>query len=440
MTLFANSTRRWRGVARPVLLSLLIVAIAIGAVWLSTQIRLVSDWSVAGRGALSEATMGVLRTLSEPVHLTAFVRDEPVVRRMISQWVERYRLVYAPISLTFVDPVVTPQQMAAVPGAGEGMVLLVYGSRRLILNGFSEQRLSSGLLKIQRAENRFLLFVTGHGERDPVGKRDRDVSALAQRLRLQGVQIQTLNLAQIGVVPDNTAALVIASPQVSWLSREVELVQRYVELGGNVLWLAEPGVRVGLESLARDLGVSFTAEPLLDPRAREMSGGGESMVLGFRYGNPGITQDFDMVTAFAEAGGVAVSAPGYRVTPLVEFAEQVGAGGLTLPSSMLAVTLERDVPVSGVLREQRVVVVGDGDFLSNAYLATGGNLEFALRVANWVQQDDVAVTVPAVVAKDARLQLSTTLLMVLGVGFLLVLPGAFGLLGVFIWWRRQRMA
>ena len=75
-----------------------------------------------------------------------------------------------------------------------------------------------------------------------------------------------------------------------------------------------------------------------------------------------------------------------------------------------------------------------------AYLATGGNLEFALRVANWVQQDDIAVTVPAVVAKDARLQLSTTLLMVLGVGFLLVLPGAFGLLGVFIWWRRQRMA
>lgn len=431
--------RRWRYAVRPVLLSLLIVAVAAGAAWLSTQMRLMSDWSVAGRGGLSEATLGVLRTLTEPVHLTAFVRDEPVVRRMISQWVERYRLVYAPITLTFVDPVVAPQQVAAVPGASEGMVLLVYGSRRLLLNGFSEPRLSSGLLKIQRAEHRFLLFVTGHGERDPIGNRARDVSALAQRLRLQGVQIQTLNLAQVGVIPDNTAALVLASPQVSWLAQEVELVQRYVERGGNMLWLTEPGARVGLEALARDLGVSFDVEPLHDSRARELPGGDDSMVLGFRYGNPGITQDFDMVTAFKEASSVIVSAPGYRVKPLVEIPEPAGSTGSVPSSSMLAATLERDVPVSGVVREQRVVVVGDGDFLSNAYLATGGNLEFALRVANWVQQDDVAVTVPAVVAKDARLQLSTTLLMVLGVGFLLVLPGAFGLLGVFIWWRRQRM-
>jgi hypothetical protein len=266
------------------------------------------------------------------------------------------------------------------------------------------------------------------------------VSALAQRLRLQGVQIQTLNLAQVGVIPDNTAALVLASPQVSLLAQEVELVQRYVERGGNVLWLTEPGTRVGLEALARDLGVSFDVEPLHDPRARELPGGEDFMVLGFRYGHPGITQDFDMVTAFKEAGRVIVNAPGYRVTPLVEFPKPAGSTGSVPSSSMLAATLERDVPVSGAVREQRVVVMGDGDFLSNAYLATGGNLEFALRVANWVQQDDIAVTVPAVVAKDARLQLSTTLLMVLGVGFLLVLPGAFGLLGVFIWWRRQRMA
>lgn len=432
--------RRWRDVGRPVLVSLLIVAMAGGAVWLSTKPQLVSDWSVVGRGGLSEATMGVLRTLSEPVHLTAFIRDEPVARRMISQWVERYRLVYAPISLMFVDPVAAPQQLAAVPGASEGMILLVYGTRRLLLNGFSEQRLTSGLLKVQRAEHRFLLFVTGHGERDPGGSRDRDISALAQRLRLQGVQIQTLNLAQLGVIPDNTAALVIASPRVSWLAQEVELVRRYVDRGGNLLWLVEPGEHAGLEALARDLGVSFGNEPLVDSRAREGPGGNDSTVLGFRYGHSGITQNFDMVTAFTEVTRITVNAPGYRLTPLVEFNERAGTADSLPASSMLGVTLERDVPLSGVVHEQRVVVIGDGDFLSDAYLATAGNLEFALRVTNWVQQDDVAVSIPAVLARDARLQLSTTLLMVLGVGFLLVLPAGFGLLGIYIWWRRQRLA
>lgn len=432
--------------ARSIMLSFAVVAIASAGAWLSTRLPWSVDWSAAGRGGLSEATVHVLRNLSEPVHLTAFVREEPVVRRMISQLVERYARVYPAIALRFVDPVREPQHVAAVTGADEGMVLLVYGSRRQLINGFTEPRLTSGLLRVQRAENRFVLFVTGHGERDPNETGSRDVSAFAARLRLQGVQVQTLHLAQVGVIPDNTAALVIASPQVRYLAQEIALIREYVQRGGNVMWLAEPGDLAGLESLADDLGVAVSAQPLLDPRARTVEGADESMALGVEYGaQSGLLQGFNQVTAFAGAAGVMASAPGFVATPLVPWTQSIVAAdddhhaGRSLPAPMmLAVALERDVPVSGIVHAQRIVVAGDGDFLSNAYLGIGGNLELGLRFANWVQQDDVAVNVPAAVAADARLHVSTTLLVVLGIGFLFVLPIGLSATGMIIWRRRQR--
>ena len=88
--------------------------------------------------------------------------------------------------------------------------------------------------------------------------------------------------------------------------------------------------------------------------------------------------------------------------------------------------------------EQRIVVVGDGDFLANAYLGNGGNLDLGLAMVNWLLHDDVLVQVPAKAAPDRSLALSRTASALIGIGFLLVLPlGLIGT-GVLIWWRRSR--
>ncbi len=88
--------------------------------------------------------------------------------------------------------------------------------------------------------------------------------------------------------------------------------------------------------------------------------------------------------------------------------------------------------------EQRILVVGDGDFLANAYLGNGGNLDLGLAMVNWLLHDDVLVQVPAKAAPDRSLALSRTASALIGIGFLLVLPlGLIGT-GVLIWWRRSR--
>jgi ABC-type uncharacterized transport system involved in gliding motility auxiliary subunit len=90
------------------------------------------------------------------------------------------------------------------------------------------------------------------------------------------------------------------------------------------------------------------------------------------------------------------------------------------------------------LRHQRVVVIGDGDFLSNAYLGNGGNLDLGIRLVSWLVGDDELVAIPSRVASDRDLNLGPAAMMMIAIGLLFVLPLLLAGGGASIWWRRRR--
>ncbi|HEY9112768.1 MAG TPA: ABC transporter, partial [Rhodanobacteraceae bacterium] len=87
--------------------------------------------------------------------------------------------------------------------------------------------------------------------------------------------------------------------------------------------------------------------------------------------------------------------------------------------------------------QQRVVVIGDGDFLSNAYLADAGNLALGERVIDWLLGDDALASVPQA-APDAVLKPTRAELGALTFGYLVTLPIVLILIGLAIRWRRRR--
>jgi len=93
---------------------------------------------------------------------------------------------------------------------------------------------------------------------------------------------------------------------------------------------------------------------------------------------------------------------------------------------------------TGKSAEQRIVVVGDGDFLSNAYLGNVGNLDMGLRMINWLIHDDRFINIPAKIATDKNLQLSQISVAVIGFGFLLAIPLLLMGTGFYIWRKRKQ--
>jgi ABC-type uncharacterized transport system involved in gliding motility auxiliary subunit len=89
-------------------------------------------------------------------------------------------------------------------------------------------------------------------------------------------------------------------------------------------------------------------------------------------------------------------------------------------------------------RQQRVVVVGNGAFLSNTYLGNGGNLQLGMAIVNWLAAEDALVAIDPRPAADARVDIGQMTLYAIAFGFLLALPLAFVLTGTLTWWRRRR--
>ncbi|RKZ78354.1 MAG: ABC transporter [Candidatus Parabeggiatoa sp. nov. 1] len=91
-----------------------------------------------------------------------------------------------------------------------------------------------------------------------------------------------------------------------------------------------------------------------------------------------------------------------------------------------------------VIQEQRVIIVGDGDFISNAFLQLGGNLELGMNMMNWLAEDDSFIDIPTKTAVDLSFDFSPNAAIFLGAFFLFLLPLGLISTGIYIWLRRRK--
>lgn len=433
--------------------------------WLSTRYVYRADWTYGHRNSLSPASVQLLRTLKDPLRFTAFVSDNQPLRDAIRRFVDKYRQVKPNTSLSFVNPETNPQETRSQGITADGELVISYQGRTQKVTQINEVNVSNAIEGIARAADRYVVFLSGDGERDPLGQHNFDLGDFGKQLQDKGFKIETLNLAATPTIPTNTAVLVIAGPQANLLPGVVNIIGGYVKRGGNLLWLGDPGPLYGLEPLAQGLGITFDKGTIVDPDSQLYGITNPSVILVAKY-EPynAITRDFNTATLFAGATAIETSATG---------GWQAQAFLKSLPHSWLAtgklqgeikydpkhgdkpgplaigVSLTREVKTAADDKnktsesgqnsvEQRAVVTGDGDFLSNAYLNNGGNLVLGLNILNWLSHDDSFININPESAPDRTLTLSHTDQALISLGFLFALPLLLIATGLLIWARRRR--
>jgi ABC-type uncharacterized transport system involved in gliding motility auxiliary subunit len=86
-----------------------------------------------------------------------------------------------------------------------------------------------------------------------------------------------------------------------------------------------------------------------------------------------------------------------------------------------------------------VIVIGDGDFLSNPYLGSGSNLQLALNAFNWLADDETLIDIPVRSAPDIVFEMSRTTAGLIRFSLAFGLPALLVGIGLFIWHRRRRL-
>ncbi|MGA7979516.1 MAG: GldG family protein [Chromatiaceae bacterium] len=430
---------------------LLLATAVVLAGWLGAHHDRYWDWTASGRNTLSAESAAVIARVKGPLRITVFLdRSQPLAKR-IEQLLARYRKAGADLTVSYVDPQLFPEQARAAQVTALGQIQIEYRGRRETLRQIGEAPLTAAIARLTRNDVPWVAVLEGHGERRIDGAGGTDLGRFAELVRARGIRVQPLDLVSDPAVPANTRLLVVSTASIALFPGEAKAVIRYLDQGGNLLWLMDPGRLDGLEPVAEHLGVERLPGELVDANVRELNIDDPTVALVKNFPDHPLTGGLSAPALFP--GTVAFlphAAPGWTVeTPLrtlenswnetgpiqgeVSRNEAQGERPGPLP---IALFLTRRAPKG--FDEQRVLVVGDGDFLSNANLASAGNRSLGMRMVEWLTAPPGSAPVPRRALPDRDLALTRRDILVVGGGSLVVVPTLLLFAGLLIRWRRGR--
>lgn len=422
--------------------------------YLTREYHVSRDITQSSRNTLAEGSVNVLKQMKGPINITVFVSNDDAYRKTINDFLTRYQRSKPDINIKFINPAEQPKQAQDAGIRAEGELVVEYEKRvEHLVPSYVEQDMTNLLVRLARSKQRAVMFLDGHGERSLIGEKNHDLGEFGSQLGKKGFRLSNPDLSVLQAVPRNGALLVIASPRLDIPQAEVAKIMHHVASGGNLLWLIDQEPLHGLQPLAEYLGLNLTPGIVIDQSSSQY-GADPKVAFASQYGDHAITKDFTLRTLFPEARQIEMlkNEGEWTITRLIDVAPNgwLETGKLEgklsfdaksdIPGPInIAVALER----KSENLNQRVVVIGNGNFLSNTFLANGGNVDLGVNIVTWLSGDDNLITIQPRPLRDVNVTIPADgwnrfLAMAIFFGARLLLPLALLVTGVVIWWRRRK--
>ncbi len=234
-------------------------------------------------------------------------------------------------------------------------------------------------------------FLTGHGERDPNAEGDKHYYNLVGKRKSrssminQGYKYSMVDISNGKDIDDNINLLVIADAVGIFSKKELDIIQQYIDKGGNMLILTDANRQKSQNELLSKLGMKISDGVLVQNISTSSAANRVKTEV-----TPESREIFSSNTGMNMVGGVALEIidnnKGFSITPLqktsnkgvwlevetrdlsVQPTYNVEAGE-EMKSYNTAYALTREVKS----KEQKIVVIGDADAYSNQNLMHNGS-------------------------------------------------------------------
>jgi len=480
----AFTGRRGRfGVSATVMTSIFIgISIFVNAISIGNYHRF--DVTGVSQFTLASQTKEVLSKLETPVQVIVFYIPGELTGEYSVNLLEEYQNYTDQLNIESIDPAENPDMAREY---GTTLLPTEYRYPSIVFEGESGRRMvlwpefatvveeqivpveaehafTSAILQVTGTVQREVYFLTGHGESDIYS----DYSYAREELLDNLFKVDTLNLRTTPSIPEDCAALIIAAPQQSLASSEVDIIENYLENDGKALILINPNPPQEIEQLLSSLGVKVEDGTVIDP----------SSFVSPNKDTPLVTWErnyFGLEKIYFP--GVAAITPNPEYTPQF-FQSEEGEGQVIWVSEdsqtqmfLLLLTtddswLEKDfdpltepefdegIDVEGPLfpgfiiftppadeadEEQgtALMVIGDSDFASNEHFYSGNNGDFFLNVVNGLTAGTEIVAIEHKVLPFRRLVVSPEEERFIDYSSIGLLPLLVLVIGGIIWWRRR---
>ncbi len=446
------------------------------------------DFTGVAQFTLTSQTKEFLSELETPVQVLCFFTPvDPYggLNSYVTSLLTEYQNYTNQLSVEIIDPDEHPDQARQYGIQMYSTVVFESGAQRRlvspqetlqvgtdqqgnpqIIGVEAEHAFTSAILEVTGIVQKKVYFLTGHGENSI----NADYSYAEEGLLDNLYKVATLNLLVMPSIPEDCAALIIAGPQNSLTSGEVQILESYLENDGRALILVNPNPPQEIKQLLSSWGIevgdgividlSSYVAPSIDspmvPRTRnffdlpETYFPGATAIIPHPEYVPTLT-----LTGEGEMLGQMVwksedsNIQMYRLirtsqdswvemnfNPLEEpeFDEGIDRKG-TLALGFLIFTSP-----SGEAEEEQgtaLIVIGDSDFASNQHFYNGNNSDLFLNAVNLLTAGKELISIERKVLPFRRLVVDQEAANFINISSIALLPLLVLLIGGVIWWRRR---
>lgn len=402
--------------------------------------------------SLAAPTENLLRRLGEQeVEVLAFYPQDDPARSYFEVFLKECKIKHPKFKYDFYDPDRMPKLAKEYRIRRHYTVLLKSGGHQERVVNPSEEAFTNALYRLANPKKMDVCFVTGH-EESPVGREDRTGLSLFRQYLLDNNYSVHEIIVLRDKIPAQCTVLAVMGPHRDLDPEEFNLLKQAVNNGRGVLFLIDPmdpGTGKSFRTFLHEFGVVLGEDVIVDKMSRQVGGDFLVPLVSQYVTDHPITGKFNQATFFPVVRSVQPSTDVIKdleVVPLAltnsgSWAErnlaQLEKGEASFdPATDLigpipaAVAVEKmEVPPAGgearpVLGQParegssaggeeakkfsggppeeaglarfsggRMVVVGDSDFLTNAYLTLSGNRDLGMNMIQWLAKDDRFISV-----------------------------------------------
>jgi len=450
---------RWKKWSLSLLISILVILLGM----FNFHYHLLSDWTDNNKNSLSPASIEMIETIDVPVLISSYTAKDSI-KSQIQKLIKPYQYFNSQIQLEFIDPAVQPELIRKLGIQVDGELVIRLADRIEHLTEISEEKLSNAILKLSRQSLKTVYFISGHGERSFKNKANFDLSSISAILQRQGFIIKESLILDLPAIVKSNDLFVLAGPQSQLFSGEVDIIIELLEQGLNFFWLLDPREKnhqneniYGLEPLAEYFEIEFADGVIVDPQTQSLKLNRPDFAIISDYiSQHPISSRLKQTTLFPQALSIdpLVENTHFKFEPfllssgqswletskmqtVVKYDQNEDIAGPLILAISLERELTKEIDNEDKIQQQRIVVIGDGDFISNRYLANGGNMNLGLNIFNWLSEDDQLISISPHFYPDHHIRFSTTQLLLLAISFFIILPLLFLVTGFIIRFKRK---
>ena len=471
-----------------------LIGILVAVAWLTALHPLRMDLTANREYSLSPQTVKMMQSIDKPVHIT-FFHD-----RGMRETVELYELFAAQndkITVEFFDPMINPAQAKLRGVEFAGTALYESEGRKLTINGPTETDIANGILRITQAKQQIACFVDGHGEPDPFSLESHDhmegdaghshgletkfvqherhgMAKARGGLEAMNYVVEKVSLLKTDAELSRCAVLIVAGPQSPLLDAELRSIDRYLDEGGNAMFMIDPFVKTGLEAVIRKFGIElgqgmvideashFWADPstpaVTDYNRHEIT---SKLPLSFFPGVRPLMPTKEPVPGVQVRQLVNSSAKSFANADKMRIDYKSGKNGYAPQTLMATARINPKTVESGetllkrlrgeetedakapapekiiARKEARIVVAGDADFATNSFYHVLGNGALFLNAINFLASRENLIGLEPRTYDLPYISMTNTQMKGTFILSIILIPLLMAAVGVAVWWRRR---